>query len=128
LVSKAGTRLCLFGFAKTQMILFMPKSGNRMPRENNQRRRPATISNPRISGRTRISYGESAPGWPGDVPQSRMDYSKLVKAGFSLPRSSDEAVKFAIDRIIRWLASRATSDDGLQLSADARPSSLSCKD
>ena len=71
--------------------------------------------------RTKIQYGESPQGWPGDVAQSRMDSSKLVKAGFSLPRSSDEAVKHAITRIIYWLAGRALSDDGLRLPADARP-------
>lgn len=81
-----------------------------------------------FSGRTKIKYGESAQGWPGDVPQSRMDYSKLVKAGFSLTHSSDGAVKFAINRIIHWLGERASADDGLKLPADARPSSLACKD
>lgn len=74
-------------------------------------------------GRTKIHYGQSPQGWPGDVPQSRMDSSKLARAGFSLPRSSDEAVKFAISRIIQWLAERAHSDDGLRLPADARPAS-----
>ncbi len=74
-----------------------------------------------FAGRTKIHYGQSAQGWPGDVPQSRMDSSKLAKAGFSLRRSSDEAVKFAISRIIHWLVSRAVSNDGLQLPADASP-------
>jgi UDP-glucose 4-epimerase len=71
--------------------------------------------------RTKILYGESAQGWPGDVPQSRMDSSKLAAVGFSLPRNSDEAVRFAISRIIQWLAERSDSTDGLQLPADARP-------
>ena len=75
-----------------------------------------------FAGRTKILYGESAQGWPGDVPQSRMDSAKLAGAGFSLPRSSDEAVRFAINRILQWLAER-TSDDGLRLPADARLSS-----
>src|ERR1700677_5101683 len=52
---------------------------------------------------TKILYGESAQGWPGGVPQSRMDSSKLAAVGFSLPRNSDEAVRFAISRIIQWL-------------------------
>ena len=77
-----------------------------------------------FSDRTKIHYGETAQGWPGDVPQSRMDSSKLAAAGFSLPKSSDEAVKFAINRIIHWLADRADSADGLRLPADARPASV----
>ena len=72
-----------------------------------------------FAGRTKIHYGESAQGWPGDVPQSRMDSAKLAKAGFSMRRSSDEAVKLAISRILHWLADRAVSDDGLRLPADA---------
>jgi UDP-glucose 4-epimerase len=72
-----------------------------------------------FAGRTKIVYGESAQGWPGDVPQSRMDSAKLAKAGFSLSRSSDEAVRHAIRQILQWLAER-TSDDGLRLPADAR--------
>jgi len=79
------------------------------------------ISQLGFSNRTKILYGETAQGWPGDVPQSRMDSSKLAAAGFSLPRSSDEAVKFALSRIIHWLVNRAHSDDGLRLPADARP-------
>jgi hypothetical protein len=72
-----------------------------------------------FSERTKIHYGESAQGWPGDVAQSRMDSSKLRNAGFALPRSSDEAVCLAISRIIHWLASRASCGDGLRLSPDA---------
>jgi UDP-glucose 4-epimerase len=72
-----------------------------------------------FQGRTKIHYGDSAQGWPGDVPQSRMASSKLRKAGFSLPRNSDEAVRFAISRIIHWLANRASSGNGLRLPPDA---------
>jgi UDP-glucose 4-epimerase len=72
-------------------------------------------------GPTQIDYGESAQGWPGDVAQSRMDSSKLRSAGFSLPRSSDEAVRFAISQIIQWLASRTQVQDDLRLPPDARP-------
>ena len=82
------------------------------------------ISQLGFSDRTKIHYGETAQGWPGDVPQSRMDSSKLAAAGFSLPKSSDEAVRFAINRIIHWLADRADSADGLRLPADARPASV----
>jgi UDP-glucose 4-epimerase len=80
------------------------------------------ISQLGFAGRTKIHYGESTQGWPGDVAQSRMDSAKLAGAGFSLPRSSDEAVRFAISRIIQWLAGRTASEDGLRLPADARPS------
>lgn len=73
-----------------------------------------------FAGRTKVQYGESSKGWPGDVPQSRMDSSKLAAAGFSLPRSSDEAVRLAISRILHWLDGRAHADDGLRLPADVR--------
>ena len=79
-----------------------------------------------FAGRTKIVYGESAQGWAGDVPQSRMDSAKLAKAGFSLPRGSDEAVRHAINQILQWLAER-TADDGLRLPSDARPSLPSVK-
>ena len=74
-----------------------------------------------LKGRTIIHYGDSAGGWPGDVPQSRMDSSKLRQAGFTLPRSSDEALQLAICRIIEWLANRPEAQDGLKLPRDARP-------
>ena len=73
-----------------------------------------------FSGRTKIHYGESAQGWPGDVPQSRMSSSKIRKAGFVLPRSSDEAVRFAISRIIEWLPQRTGAQDDLRLPRDAK--------
>jgi UDP-glucose 4-epimerase len=74
-----------------------------------------------FEGRTKIEYGEAAQGWPGDVPQSRMDSSKLGKAGFLLPRTSDAAVQFAIRQIIQWLAKRTETPDDLRLPGDARP-------
>lgn len=70
--------------------------------------------------RTRVRYGESVQGWPGDVAQSRMDSSKIRNAGFSLPRSSDEAVCLAIRRILEWLAKREEGQDGLRLPPDAK--------
>ncbi len=73
-----------------------------------------------FSGRTKIHYGESAQGWPGDVPQSRMDSSKLAQAGFPMPRSSDEAVRLAINRILHWLAEHPAAAAGLRLPADAK--------
>jgi len=72
------------------------------------------------SDKTKIHYGESAQGWPGDVAQSRMDSSKLRSAGFALPRSSDEVVRHALQQIIRWLSTRPPQDD-LRLPADAKP-------
>jgi len=77
-----------------------------------------------FTGRTKIFYGDTVAGWPGDVPQSRMDSTKLRKAGFSLPRTSDEALKFAISRIIEWLAARGDARDGLKLPPDTSPKSL----
>jgi UDP-glucose 4-epimerase len=60
-----------------------------------------------FAGQTQIHYGESAQGWPGDVAQSRMDSAKLAQAGFSLARSSDEAVRLAISRILESRGLRA---------------------
>jgi UDP-glucose 4-epimerase len=72
-----------------------------------------------FAGRTKIRYGTEAAGWPGDVPQSRMDSSKLRRAGFALPRSSDDAVSLAISRILEWLAQRTNPKDDLKLPRDA---------
>lgn len=72
-----------------------------------------------FKGRTKISYGTTAGGWPGDVAQSRMDASKIRQAGFVLPRSSDEAVRFAIRRILEWLPQRKGAEDDLRLPEDA---------
>jgi hypothetical protein len=74
-----------------------------------------------LKGRTAIHYGNSAAGWPGDVPQSRMDSSKLRRAGFALPRNSDEALQLAISRIIEWLTKRTGAEDDLKLPRDASP-------
>jgi hypothetical protein len=73
-----------------------------------------------FSDKTKISYGESTQGWPGDVAQSRMDSSKLRAAGFPMPRSSDEALCHAIRQILQWLPSRTSASDDLRLPADAR--------
>ena len=77
-----------------------------------------------FTNRTKIAYGDTVQGWPGDVPQSRMDSAKIRKAGFSLPRSSDEALKLAISRIIEWLAARGEGRDDLKLPPDATPGTL----
>jgi UDP-glucose 4-epimerase len=69
---------------------------------------------------TKIHYGESAQGWPGDVPQSRMDSAKIRQAGFILPRGSDEALSFAISQILAWLATRSEAKDDLRLPPNAK--------
>jgi len=74
-----------------------------------------------LKERTKISYGTTAGGWPGDVPLSRMDSSKLRAAGFVLPRSSDEAVRLAIRGILEWLSGRKGAKDDLRLPAVAKP-------
>lgn len=48
-----------------------------------------------------IQYGKTPAGWAGDVPHSRMDMTKLENAGFSLLRSSDEAVEEAIEQTLK---------------------------
>ncbi|HEV8247419.1 MAG TPA: NAD-dependent epimerase/dehydratase family protein, partial [Polyangiaceae bacterium] len=48
-----------------------------------------------------IRYTGGARGWRGDVPQSRLDPSKLAALGFSVRRSSDEAVREAVQALAR---------------------------
>ena len=73
-----------------------------------------------FTGRTKIAYGTTAGGWPGDVPHSRMNAAKIRQAGFNLPRSSDEAVRHAIRQILQWLATRKNPKDDLRLPKDAK--------
>lgn len=40
-------------------------------------------------------------GWPGDVPQVRLDCTKLTKFGWNAKYSSDEAVKCAIEELVQ---------------------------
>jgi UDP-glucose 4-epimerase len=40
-------------------------------------------------------------GWPGDVPRSRMDPSKLAALGFRVKNTSDEAVRRAVEALAR---------------------------
>lgn len=77
-----------------------------------------------FAGRTKIIYGTTTGGWPGDVPVSRMDSSKLRAAGFVLPRNSDEAVRHAINRILEWLPNRKSVEDDLRLPTDAKPAAM----
>jgi UDP-glucose 4-epimerase len=44
----------------------------------------------------RIEYAGGAQGWPGDVPQSRLDPMKLAALGFRVKNSSDTAVELAV--------------------------------
>lgn len=47
-----------------------------------------------------IRYTGGDRGWPGDVPRSRMDGSKLAAAGFKLRNTSDEAVLASIRALV----------------------------
>lgn len=44
----------------------------------------------------RIEYGRSKQGWPGDVPTSRLDPTKLQALGFRVRHTSDEAVALSV--------------------------------
>lgn len=44
----------------------------------------------------RIRYTGGDRGWPGDIPHSRLDASKLAALGYRVSRSSDEAVDSAV--------------------------------
>jgi UDP-glucose 4-epimerase len=50
--------------------------------------------------RAEIRYGSTPQGWPGDVPRSRLNPSKLSALGFRVRLSSDEA----LGRAVRELA------------------------
>jgi UDP-glucose 4-epimerase len=52
---------------------------------------------------TEVRFGESDAGWAGDVPQSRMDASKLERLGWQPRYSSDEAVRAGIRDLVRSL-------------------------
>jgi UDP-glucose 4-epimerase len=49
---------------------------------------------------TRLQFGETEAGWAGDVPQSRMNASKLARLGWMPRYSSDEAVRAGIRDLI----------------------------
>lgn len=48
------------------------------------------------SGDARVRFTGGARGWPGDVPQSRLDASRLAALGWVITRTSDEAVREAV--------------------------------
>jgi UDP-glucose 4-epimerase len=49
----------------------------------------------------RILYTGGQRGWLGDIPQSRLDAAKLAALGYSLPRSSDEAIELGVTQLAR---------------------------
>lgn len=49
---------------------------------------------------TRIRYTGGDRGWPGDVPKFRYDISKLKALGWQPTRTSTDAVRFAVERIL----------------------------
>lgn len=49
----------------------------------------------------RIEYGQSAQGWPGDVPKSVLVPDKLSKLGFRVRHTSDDAVGIAVREVAR---------------------------
>ncbi len=49
----------------------------------------------------RIRYAGGDRGWPGDVPQSRIDPGKLAALGWKTSRTSDEAVHDAVRALAR---------------------------
>ncbi|HEY2514873.1 MAG TPA: NAD-dependent epimerase/dehydratase family protein [Polyangiaceae bacterium] len=53
------------------------------------------------SKNARIEFGQSAQGWPGDVPRSRIKPDKLAALGFRVRYTSDEAVALAVSQVAR---------------------------
>jgi UDP-glucose 4-epimerase len=74
-----------------------------------------------FAGHTKIIYGTTTAGWPGDVAQSRMAAAKIRRAGYTWPRNSDQAVMWSISRIIEWLGQHADPKAELRVPADAKP-------
>jgi UDP-glucose 4-epimerase len=51
--------------------------------------------------KARIEYGQSAQGWPGDVPKSVLVPDKLAALGFRVRHTSDDAVGIAVREFAR---------------------------
>jgi UDP-glucose 4-epimerase len=51
--------------------------------------------------KARIEYGQSAQGWPGDVPKSVLVPDKLAALGFRVRHTSDDAVGIAVREVAR---------------------------
>ena len=49
----------------------------------------------------RIEFGETAQGWPGDVPLSRIKPDKLAALGFKVRYTSDQAVERSVAEVAR---------------------------
>jgi UDP-glucose 4-epimerase len=49
----------------------------------------------------RIVYSGGQRGWRGDIPHSRLDSSALATLGYSLPRSSDQALQLGVSELAR---------------------------
>jgi UDP-glucose 4-epimerase len=59
-----------------------------------------------------IRYTGGDRGWPGDVPRSRMDPSKLAALGFRVKLTSDEAVARAVEALAREVFGEAGAGAG----------------
>lgn len=68
-----------------------------------------------LGEKTKVMYQTTAFGWAGDIPQSRMDATRLAQHGYCLKRSSDEAVVTAVGAIVKWLETAPPSTGGLAL-------------
>lgn len=53
-----------------------------------------------LEGRARISFGEGERGWVGDVPEFGYRLDKIHQLGWKAERTSNEAVRLAIRRIL----------------------------
>jgi len=59
--------------------------------------------------RARIRTAGGDRGWPGDVPRSQMDPSRLAQLGFAVRHSSDEAVRLAVEALALEVFGESTS-------------------
>jgi UDP-glucose 4-epimerase len=57
----------------------------------------------------KLAYTGTPRGWPGDVPQVRLDCRKLKGLGWEARLTCDEAVKLAINELVQELACRSLS-------------------
>ncbi len=56
-------------------------------------------ASPHSSAEIRYTGGDR--GWPGDIPKSRMDASKLAALGFQVRHTSQQAVRMCIEALVR---------------------------
>lgn len=57
-----------------------------------------------LTTKPQVTYQESPYGWPGNVPRYEYDVSKMQRAGFATTMTSREAVRLAIEELVRELA------------------------